>query len=574
MLDADTLASCSPAFIWKLRSSMLTTQLGLPHKNRASFSLPLTRYIHASYLCIPVKTIVLVERPYRNDIHPCAAAAMSYDPHKSPLPTPSTTVMATSMKNHLGCDWNDMECWFRDSWKFLRAGVFLINVCCFEEFMGNSLNERVCVERFVRDMIVFSRSMSSDTVDLIALGNPAISSTNRIRSAIADRKNVVKVHRGVNPAGLRHKFGDLTSPQITVGSVELSRALHRAVTRSQFVEPLTSEDYYAMTTIKQANTKAKIVNAHKEFDQDMEQVAQFFKSGGKYVGPLSDEQVFTSLRKSTTKFVETLIEERVLVMLAGLKENDNVGKGAYSSGHRTYEPKSFNKGSSSEVSTISKSKPTPTSQKTQWMDEGDPDSPSTPSAAPATVASTAPRSSSGPSTDAQVAPIKRDSKDVGTAAAQRRPSVPRSVSGHSTVSASRTASKLFFLDEESDPETPTQVLQSDVVEDSLQAELDGLSAHAPASPSTMSDDDTAAMGVVGEFLHSSGTDYGIPTSVMQEINEAAGSGRATTTAAKKVLEAIRETRRGGSTVERDLGFETGQAKRDAPVMKLLLTWSS
>lgn len=573
MLDASTLASCSPAFIWKLRSTMLTNQLGLHHKNRSTFSMPLMRYIQASYLCIPVKTIVLVERPYRNDIHPCAAAAMSYDPHKSSCPTPSTAIMATSMKNHLGCDWKDTECWFRDSWKFLRAGVFLINVCCFEEFMGNSLNERVSVERFVRDMIVFSYSMSSDTVDLVALGNPAVSSTNRIRSAIADRKKAVKVHRGVNPAGLRHKFGDLTSPQITVGSVELSRALHRAITRSQFVEPLTPEDYYSMTTIKQANTKAKIVNAHKEFDKDMDQVAQFFKSGGKYVGPLSDEQVFTSLRKSATKFVETLIEERVLVMLAGLKENDNVGKGAYSSGHRTYEPKSFNRGSSSEVSAMSKSKPTPTSQKTQWMEEDDPDSPSTPSAAPATAASSVvARSFVAPSTGAQ--PSKRGTNDSVPATSQRKPSVSVSVSGHSATGTNRAPSKLLFLDEESDPETPTQVLQSDVIDDNLQAELDGLSAHTPSSPSTMSDDDAAAMGVVGEFLHGSGADYGIPASVMQEINEAASSGRAATTAAKRVLEAVRETRRGGSTVERDLGFETGKARHDAPVMQLLLSWSN
>lgn len=46
-------------------------------------------------MALPVKTIVLVERPYRTTIHPYACSAMSYDPLKNSDPTPSTAAIAT-----------------------------------------------------------------------------------------------------------------------------------------------------------------------------------------------------------------------------------------------------------------------------------------------------------------------------------------------------------------------------------------------------------------------------------------------------------------------------------------------
>lgn len=556
---------------------MLIRELGLLHRPDVNFSLPLIRYISGSCMALPVKTIVLVERPYRTTIHPNVSSAMSYDLLKNPDPTPSTAAIATDMKNKLNTDWNEIEAWFRDSWMFIKSGVFLINVCCFEEFMGNSLNERVSVERFIRDMIVVSYNMSGVTVELVALGNPAISSSNRIRSSIADRKLKLKVHRGINPAGVRHKFGDLTSPQITIGSTELTRALYRAVTRSRLISKCTAEDYDEMTTLKQANVKSRLLSAHRDFDEDMEHVAQFFKNGGKYEGPVSDEQVFVSLRKSTSRFMEVLIEERVIVMLASLKENDNTAKGAYSSGHREYQPRPYKVGSSSEVSGVSKSKPTPVAQKAKWLDEEDSATeapPETPSKPPAPVRT--------PSSEVKVlkTPAPQTSKQRP---AQTPMSSGRSVSGQSTMSATRSATKLKFIEEESDTEPAQLGLENEKPDLDLTAELDEVdqlqtpikAVHRPTSPVTMSEEEGGDMNVIGEFLHSSSTRYGVSPSVIEEVNEAASSGRASSDISKKVLEAVKRIRASGeSSIEQDLGFVTGEVRLDSPIMKLLLTWAN
>jgi hypothetical protein len=569
MLDPSIISCCSVESLWKLRSLILIQQLGLDHRHDVNFSVPLTRYISGSYMALPVRTIVLVERPYRTDIHPYAASAMSYDPAKDPRITPSTAVLATDLKNRLDVDWNETEAWFRDSWMYIKAGVFLINICCFEEFMGNSLNERVSVESFVRDMVVASYNMSGHVVELVALGNPAISSANRIRANVADRKHKLKVHRGQNPAGLRHRFGDLTSPDITVGSKELSRALYRAIVRSSTSPKCTESDFDNMTTIKQANLKSKLVSAHRDLDEDLEQVALFFKNGGKYEGPVSDEQVFTSLRKSASKFMETLIDERVIIKLADLRENDSSAKGAYHSGNRGYEPKSFKQGSSSEVSGMSKNKPTPTPQKTKWLDEED-------EAAP---------------TPSKPQPIKSESTTTVMTPASSAPQTPqkqtplrppmnsgRSVSGQSAM-GSAMSSKLKFIDEDSDEDRPVLNLNDEKPDLELNAELDALKSpsvesYRPLSPTMMNSDEAGDMALVGEFLHTNSTNYGVAMSIMQEINEAATTSRASSDVSKEVLEVVRQMRKSGtSTLEDDLGFTDGQAAANSSIIRLILKWA-
>jgi hypothetical protein len=549
---------------------ILIQQLGLQNHEDVNFSVPLTRYICASYLSLPVKTIVLVERPYRTNIHPYAASAMSYDPAKNSTVTPSTAVLATDLKNRLDVDWHETEAWFRDSWMYMRAGVFLINVCCFEEFMGNSLNERVSVESFVRDMVVTSYNMSGTVVELIALGNPAISSANRIRSNVADRKHKLKVHRGDNPAGLRHRFGDLTSPDITVGSKELSRALYRAITRSATVVKCVNSDFDNMTTLKQANLKGKLISAHRDLDQDLEQVALFFKNGGKYEGPVSDEQVFTSLRKSASKFIETLIDERVIIKLADLRENDTSAKGAYNSGHRGYEPRAYKAGSSSEVSGISKNKPTPTPQKAKWIDDDDEEVAPTPSK-PQQIKSESTTTVMTPASSAPQTPQKQT---------PLRPPMNsgRSVSGQSAM-GSAMSSKLKFIDEDSDEDRPVLSLAGEKPDLALNAELDDIKSpdvesRRPMSPTMMSADEAGDMALVAEFLHSNSGGYGVPNSIVQEITEAATATRASSDVSREVLEVVRGMRTSGeSSLESDLGFVDGSPVLSSRIVRLVLKWA-
>lgn len=568
---------CSLETLWKLRSILLIRQLGLVDRPDVKFSVPLTRYILSSHLALPVKTIVMVERPYRTDIHPYAVSAMSYDPAKNSEPTPSTAVLATDLKNRFGTDWHETEAWFRDSWMYIKSGVFLINVCCFEEFMGNSLNERVSVESFIRDMVVASYNVSNIAVELVVLGNPAVASSNRIRSNVADRKNKLKVYRGDNPAGLRHRYGDLTSPDITVGSKELSRALQRAIVRSQSTGKCTASDFDDMTTIRQANLKAKVLNTHSGFDTALERATQFFKNGGKYEGPMSDEEVFSTLRSEASKFVSLLVDERILITLANCKENDAPAKGAYNPSNRGYDPKPYRSGVSSETSGISKNIPTPLKQKATFMDEDDDEPAKTPSKAPtvkAESASTTTTSGTPVGTPAASTPVTPQRPTPQRAP----PSSGRSGTG--SVMGSTRGTPLTFIDENDDEEPPLPVAKNVKPNLELNSEIDNLASskvesRGPKSPTIMTPDETGDMSLVGEFIHENSVRYGVAASIIQEISEAGTTGRISSDSAMEVLKTIRSTRESGqSTLEDDLGFTTGTANSNSAVIQLLLQWSS
>ena len=83
------------------------------------------------------------------------------------------------------------------------------------------------------------------------------------------------------------------------------------------------------------------------------------------------------------------------------------------------------------------------------------------------------------------------------------------------------------------------------------------------------------MALVAEFIHENGTDYGVPTSIVQEINESGTSGFVSSENSHGVSKVIQDTRKAGvSTFEQDLGFVTGRADVNSDIIKLLLKWSS
>ena len=151
------------------------------------------------------------------------------------------------------------------------------------------------------------------------------------------------------------------------------------------------------------------------------------------------------------------------------------------------------------------------------------------------------------------------------------------------MSATRSSTKLKFIEEESDTEPALLSLENEKPDLALTAELDEVdqletpvkATHRPTSPVTMSDEEGAAMNIIGEFLHGSSTKYGVSPSVVEEINEAASNGRASSDISKKVLEVVKRVNASGeSSVEEDLGFVDGEVRLDSPIMKLLLTWAN
>lgn len=69
------------------------------------YAVPTARYVLELYVALPLNYINLVERPYRNDIHPPVFSVMSYDRDRSP-PIPSTLGLSYDIETNTGL-WSD-----------------------------------------------------------------------------------------------------------------------------------------------------------------------------------------------------------------------------------------------------------------------------------------------------------------------------------------------------------------------------------------------------------------------------------------------------------------------------------
>lgn len=526
---------------WYERSVLLCIKLRL-YETQSHISAPLARYIEGSHMALPAKTIVLVERPYRTNILPFVASAMSYDVIKNPDPTPSTAVLATDMKNILDTDWVEIESWFRDSWMHIKSGVFLINVCCFEAFMENSLYERVSVCEFVRDMIEVSYTMSREVIELVALGNPAVSCADRIRNSIPERSKKVKVSRGPNPAGLRHRFGDLASPTLTLGKKPVTKALYKAVTRSQQYAITTLEEYCNMSS-----SKSSVGDDGKNFIADLERVEQFFKSGGKYQGPVSDEDVFKSLRISAKKFIDTLTNERVTAALVDWRETGNSAKGAYKSSNRGYEPKSYNKGASSEKSSTQSPRPfTATPSKGKFAEDDE--------AVPVNVDDQASSSTVPMDTPASTPTVEQ----MRTPTKQGGGPAP-APSNYSARSSSKGV-KMMFLEDIGEDEVPTE---GSVLDDPALSSRDDTTTN-------VTKDEFKVVELVDDFIRTS-NEYNISPMFMEDVAEFTRTRRAANSNSVELLHSVREVVKNSKwNVESDLGFVDGKLNSSNPVVQLIL----
>lgn len=532
----DLVSSTNSA--WKIHSTALILKLKL-HITPSHISIPLARYIQASYMALPVKTVVLVERPYGTDILPEVASAMSYNVEKNGKPTPSTAILATVMKNLFNEKWETTEAWFRDSWMYIRSGVFLINVCCFEPFMKDSLEERTAVCSFVRDMIEFSHVVSGTTVDLIALGNPATACADKIRSSMADRSKKVKVLRGPNPAGLKHKFGDLTSPLVTLGkgTQNVAKALHSAIVRSRD-HPVTTLQQYIMSS-----DSSSIANAGKTLISDLERVELFFKNGGKYQGPTSDQEVFSSLRKSVSSFINTITSARVTAAIQDWAETGGIAKGAYKSGNRGYQPKNYNKGTSSEKSTTPSNKPflaTPSKAKFAEDDEEEQQP-----EIPAPDASTE-------NTDRVLTPSSTPALSIiETPSKAPKLNTPSSIRSGRSVS---TGTKTTFLED-------------------IEEDYSGAVTVPVSPPASITKEERNVVEMVNEIVNSN-KDFNIKHTIVEEVGEFTRSLQPSTDTAKALLATVREVLNNEKyEVDRDLGYVDGNLSMQNPIVQLFLKWS-
>lgn len=344
--------------ILRARCARLILDLGL-EKHHQHFTLPLSRYIMAIPYAIPVNTIILGERPYRTDIFPYVAPAMAY--RKECEVTPSVHFLAMDISNSSDIEYKEALEWFRDSWKYLRDGICILNVCTLYKFIDvHSERERVVLEEFIRDIIEVSLRVSYTTVRIYAMGKPAQHSANRIRSSIGNYRpknspaiSTVVVHSCDNPASLIHREGDKWSPDITLKSPVVSRRLAGLIRSTRDSLVLTEADYLEMAS-NPGSDHSRLVSASQKLGDSFELIEKYFKENtGAQIE--RNEELFGRAAKEMKEFIIALQSARVQAIFAGVGEPSGTTKPAYISHRQSYNPTRYSRGGSTRVPSVASS---------------------------------------------------------------------------------------------------------------------------------------------------------------------------------------------------------------------------
>ncbi|KAI1906221.1 hypothetical protein LOZ61_006779 [Ophidiomyces ophidiicola] len=489
-------------------------------------TLPLIRYILSIPYAIPVAHIILGERPYATDIFPYAASAMSFDPTKENF-TPSVHFLALGVSNDAYIDYNTARDWFRDSWKYLTHGIIALNVCTLQRFMDNDSElERVAVERFLKDIINVSRLVSPNSVHIYAMGNPARHSASRIKSSIKDAKRTVLVHDCNNPAMYQHKVCDQWSHTFTLNKPALTRLLAGLITITSGSDRcVTSEDYYKMAS-GDKNELNNLIGRGSNMVDIFDSIESYFKANhGTTVQ--RDEELFGRASKEMREFILALQSSRIQLLFSELNEPKGTSKQSYYNSRSSYSGRNFKAGSSSKLSS------TPGSGRKQKIGFADEDEGETAETRIST-SRIAGHSKDEPMTPVSTTPVTPS---------RPPPSATKNSAAKSTVS--RGSTHVGFVDDSEEDS------KDDVFIETPSKVSGGISTDNAMTPEEISD-----LAFVCDFINDNAEKYKVETMVLEFLDSARQSKRASPGVSWELLEVIRKMRVeiGESSVADALGY--------------------
>lgn len=338
----------------ELESRRYLSNIDLLASKDVCYSMPIARYILSSYACLPVKTVIVGERPYATDIHPFISSAMSYDPSKSRA-TPSTVGLARDMNVNFGTTYLEVENWFRDSWKHLASGVLVVNCNVFLHFSSSrSQLETVPFQMWMRAILDCSMALSDDKIDVVCMGVPSQNVVDSMLRSIGNARRGINKKVCLNPAALaKSRVGDGTSRACTLGKKDVSKAILVAIRRSKTTKSLTANDY---ATIVCRDMSAQIPQVDKLL-QSANDVASQVEDAYK---ELEGNHKLPAFKDAVNSFTMAMIEYRDsvlkdIVVASIVAAGDNSGKVAKSTewgSKKPWQKGSGSVGTSSRMSTV------------------------------------------------------------------------------------------------------------------------------------------------------------------------------------------------------------------------------
>lgn len=519
------------------------------HSSNAYAAVPLMRYILSIPYALPISTIILAERPYATNIFPYAASAMSYSSKLQKGVTPVVHYLALDISN--GSELSFYQCadWFRDSWKYLRHGIILLNVCTSHMFMENeSERERVAMEEFIRDMIIISLKLVNDVkhkVHIYALGNPAQHSAGRIKSSVFMGKDKVIIHKCVNPAQFKHRLGDTKSPEFTMGYSSITRGLSniiRSTINSNDICTLT--DYLNMSNGKDIHSR--IINTSNDLKSVFGDIAKYFKTDPSGRGHLADAQLFERGCDCMTNFIAAMNTTTVKVQLSRIEEPSEGSKPAYFSRSNVNQTK-YKKGfaTSSRASTTQQS-----SSKISIGFIDDDDSPAEAVPVPTPVISLDTRA---------------DSTEISAIITPQTPTpariaAARSVSGRSITGGHSNVGFIDDVEEEDEEDDEDSNIGIVAANSSIPDDFDN----------RITDIEKEEFSYVSDFIDPSSSQYNVASHIREFINSAIRSGKADSQTSREVLKIIRDSNQRDESMYKLLGFEDNIVDMSSDILNWVL----
>ncbi len=326
-------------------NSLITISKELPF-----YTPQLFRYLLSITFVERIQDIIVVERPYRSDIHPEFFAAMSYDPQKSD-PTPSTLSLASVLSQEDGPNDQVIENWFRDGWKKLADGVVLLNVCYAGEVGDTRYHREVILfQEFLRAMLVTIVRRGETGITVYAIGNKPIYVVSRTLSSLGSGRSAVTLKKLDSPITLLHKRGDGMSRRYTRENKDTIRSLSALVLRTTTTDEAS---LVGLFDIMEESKKA-VVNESLKLADELNKVRSLLKDPVAVQSSTVDD-VLGDIVGNLREFSSRLTRLNMSVLLSPRQADQGVARPSLFGNKRppTRYPKSTASYADSEVTTPS-----------------------------------------------------------------------------------------------------------------------------------------------------------------------------------------------------------------------------
>jgi hypothetical protein len=210
----------------------LALNLGCDKYIDHQYCIPFLNYISLWPYSLPIKTIIVGQNPYPQDIYPDYGSALAYDDSRVTRPPGSVRVLAEALYNYAEIPRDDTVNCFRDLWMLLEHGVLAINETVFSRLLPESqkTNSGPMVEaelqcRALQVLISESFAMGQEKIECAAMGISAQMASSLTRESCPNDVVSFKLVSSSNPAAFVSQLRDRESQSITLKNDSVTKIL-------------------------------------------------------------------------------------------------------------------------------------------------------------------------------------------------------------------------------------------------------------------------------------------------------------------------------------------------------------